>query len=552
MSFCKRSLTLLCAFVVMALEVFSFAPFSFASSSDFEFSVDYSTQFDNVLYLSNGSDCVCFAFNGSFSSFTFTNLRQGNSIRFKVYPSSGSASSPLDVYTFTPSGSSSVITVTGSSFYQFYSTPLDFPAFPCSAGYYSNINGVSTSNVSLYPISISFPSSNLNFSFFDYSPFYFPEMPHGYFDGNINVVDGSYSLDLSNVTGTTSNSGDTTTFEHYTFTVPQVVSDFDMVHQSQYTTYDGTITSPSYTVSGQTTNTVHYVETGTLDINGSAPVLYTPAYNENSRFRCWSCVMDSSFVWFVSDTRNKITGSIVSVTSDEVSWKYEFSDPNGGNTLYPVWGIVFSPMGEVIQVLSPQTVSNKNVFILTCSIGSLEQDSESGKWSVDPLYHGLWFSQDSPPVQNISYLNVGDNKKYLANPVFGDFAFQLNFLDSINDNLIGLRSDLASLQSAMTSSISNQTSTFQNMDAASGFDPTDVQNMLDYGSLESNYHAPSTDQLFSVSGGTYTDGMAFWRDRMNELLYYSGSPILGLTTFVMTLGLAALVIGRRISGGGTA
>lgn len=407
------------------------------------------------------------------------------------------------------------------------------------------------------PLEITKPSVPAP-SFWDFSPFYFPELPYGEFDGNINVVDGQYNVDLGSLTGTTSNSGDTTTLEHYSFVVPYYnitanssSSDFDFndttgighVQNSDYL-------SGNYTVTGQTTNTVHYVESGSIDINGSAPVSYTPSFNENTRFRSWSLVSDASYIWFISDTRNKITGKVKSVSGDTITLQYVMSANN--NVVYPTWCIVFDPMGNCIQVVSPLVANLSNTYEVDCTIGTLEQDQDTGVWSCDPLYHGFWLSQDSPSLQDISKIVVSENKKYLANPVFGEEAFTLNFLNAINENITGLRSDLTSLQSAMQSSISNQTSTFQNMDAPSNFDPTDVNNMLEYGSLESDFHAPSTDDIFSVDSGTFADGMGFWRDRMNELLFFSESPALAMTVLSLTLGLAVLIIGRRFSGGGAA
>lgn len=563
----KRFLSFFSALVLCAgftLGSLSFMPKSFAVD-DYEFPFSESDLQNLIPSPSSGSFVLAFPFYTSsspsfygFSIFTLFPVKSSdtsitltfNSSRSRLLFNGATSGVRGTVLTWTSRSQSwSTSSVYNSYYFDYTSFGVPFPYFLDSSNLSVNFDGSTPFSFFSYSFLSPYSHSPL---FFDFSPFYFPELPHGYFDGSINVVDGQYTIDLGSVTGTTSNTGDTTTFEHYQFNFPSVSSDFDMVHQSAYTTYDGTISTPSQTVTGQTTNAVHYVESGSVDINGSAPVSYHSSFNENSRFRCWSCVMDSSYVWFVSDTRNKITGSIVSVTSDEVTWKYEFADPQGGNTIYPIWAVVFSPMGEVIQVLSPTTASNKNVYTLSCSIGTLEQDQDTGIWSCDPLYHGFWFSDDAPPVQGITSLQVAENKKVLANPVFGEGAFSLNFLNAINENISGLRSDLVSLQSAITGSISNQTSAFHNMDAPSNFDPTDVTNMLEYGSLESDFQAPSTDDIFSISSGTFTDGMGFWRDRMNELLFFSGSPALPMTIFSLTLGLAVLIIGRRVSGGGAA
>ena len=464
MTIAKRIFTAFCAFALcaaMSLGSLSFLPKSFAFSPPSSVTFDYldipsgyspvaiTSSFDNISSGSSWNNYYLVFLVPSGTSISFARQWPSNST-YQFYLLA-SCSSSFTYYSIIADSSghwtSSLSSRRSSSFSSswqllsgFNSAILNRP-YPSPDSIFVSSGSSSSSAVSGF-FDISFRSPPLGHLFFnDFSPFYFPELPHGEFDGNINVVDGQYSIDLGSVTGTSTNTGDTTTFEHYQFNIPSVTSDFDMVHQSAYTTYDGTISTPAQTVTGQTTNTVHYVESGSVDINGSAPVSYQPSFNDNSRFRCWSCVMDSSYVWFVSDTRNKITGSIVSVTSNEVTWKYEFADPQGGNTIYPIWAVVFSPMGEVIQVLSPTTASNKNVYTLSCSIGTLEQDQDTGIWSCDPLYHGFWFSDDAPPVQGITSLQVAENKKVLANPVFGDEAFTLNFLNAINENITGLRSD---------------------------------------------------------------------------------------------------------------
>lgn len=385
--------------------------------------------------------------------------------------------------------------------------------------------------------------------YWDYVPFYFPEMPHGYFDGNINVVDGTYNIDFpsnASVSGQITQTGN----DHYQYTLPDL--DFGGGQDiDPSSTGAGNFSGSIYTPVGgygygDITQTAYANRLISLSLsNLDSTVTYTPAYNEDARFRCWSCVMDSSYVWFVSDTRNKITGSIVSVTSDEVTWKYEFADPQGGNTIYPTWAIVFSPMGEVIQVLSPTNVSNKNTYTLSCSIGTLEQDQDNGIWSCDPLYHGLWFSNDSPPVANITHLQVAENRKYLANPVFGESAFQLEFLDSINRGIADINTNIQSLQSAMQSSISGQTSAFQNMDAPSAEQP-DTTDMMTYFESASVFDAPDTSSMFSgdIKTGHAWQGVTWWSSKFNDIIV-ANQTIVGFTTAMLTLGLAVLILGRR-------
>lgn len=564
MTFVKRLSLTLSAFIVMFVGTLSFFPRSFAVS-DIELpslplnSSNSSYFVVGVLTSSSSNPTVyLFEFDSRFNSSISITVNVSSS-RFISTLSSGNGS-PFTLYrSYYNLSSSSWVTMSSSTVGATVTRIVDFgPASGSSFIGRSNIlfSGVSVSNSSSVSQTFSIDLASEPYllpSFLSYSPFYFPEMPHGYFDGNINVVDGSYNIDFpsnSSLTGSISSQG----MDRYTWTLDNDIYFYGDNVQGQF---EGWIDNGSIQGSGTPGGVISQTAAANRNISLSlsdldSVVNYSPAYNENSRFRCWSCVIDSSYVWFVSDTRNKITGSYVSKSSDEVTFKYVFSDPQGGNTLYPVWAIVFSPLGEVIQVLSPSSSSNSNTYTLSFSIGTLEQDSETSKWSVDPLYHGVWFSNDSPPVQGLTSLSVAENKKILANPVFGESAFQLSFLDSINSTLDSMKGTLEQIAPSINQGISNQTSQIQNMDAASNFDPTDVQNMLQYGSLESSFNAPSTDDLFSLSGGSFTDGMGFWRDRMNELLYYSGSPVLPMTIFSLTLGLAVLIIGRRVSGGGTA
>lgn len=554
----------LCA--AMSLWSLSFMPLSFAKSNPLPDGVSSCFEVD---YLdtsgSSHSVLVCFT-SGSLSTYSYTGgwCPPGSPYLYiQTYNGSLSERNLICPY---PSGSSGFFIVDGVRGQSFSGGTLaslslavssNFSSWSRISSYYPSGDSIYIGRVPLGSSPVLLQSSfNLDFSnpissiplYWDYSPFYFPEMPHGYFDGNINVVDGTYNIDFpsdASISGAITQTGN----DHYTWTWNHGTLYWN--GETVQGEHEGWI-SPDYQhqvyPNGDITQTAYAKRLINLSLSDLDSVVnYSPAYNENSRFRCWSCVMDSSYVWFVSDTRNKITGSIVSVSSDEVTWQYVFSDPQGGNTIYPTWAIVFSPMGEVIQVLSPLNVANKNTYSLSCSIGILKQNQDSGIWSCDPLYHGFWFSNDSPPVAYISHLNVSENKKYLAIPVFGDSAFQLNFLDSINRGISDINTNIQSLQSAMQSSISGQTSDFQNMDAPSAPQPSTSQ-MMDYFSKESAFSAPNTDEVFSgdIKSGHYWDGVTWWSTKFNDIIV-SNQVIVAFTTAMLTLGLAVLIIGRRFS-----
>lgn len=406
--------------------------------------------------------------------------------------------------------------------------------------------------------SFSFMSAGaLSSPSFDSNPFFvnMPQLPDGYFDGDILYDTTTYGISL-NFGGLTSEESGTIHSEgldRYTFSFPSTTItdnyiDFEGYLESPY--ISGTTTNGSSydtfagSISGSGNNDEIYFNgsgdvelvqsggTGTISqtANGDDSYSGSTSYSggvsgniqaskdtlDHKRFRCFSCVFGASnyseYRYFVIDARNKIystfnsDSSVLTIHAD------------GG---YPSYVIRFNLNGTVL--------------------GSATIPSYFG-WSAP---NGIWISDSFPP------LPLGSSAKF-RDAVFGKEALLFSYLHSLESDLNQIHTDIGSLQTAMQSSISNQTTAFQNMDAASGFDPTAVENMLNYGSLVSNYHAPSTDDIFSLSGGSYTDGMGWWRDRLNELLYFSGSPVLPMTIFTLTLGLAVLVIGRRVSGGGSA
>lgn len=554
MTFLKRAIATLSLFSVLVVGSLSFFPRSFALD-DYVF--PFSESDLPSVYL-NYPYYILYAFCNSSGSYRFCLAYSDSPIGLRGYTAS-TGSNRLNLY--NPNSSSSVIyRIVWSDTSDSWSTEsssslspnqglessstlgIPFPFLSSSGNVYSNIqsSGFSWSFFSPSVVS-SIPR------YFDFMPFYFPELPHGYFDGNLNVVDGSYNIDFpsnASISGQINQTGN----DHYTW-------DWDTGSLYWYGDtvqgqHEGWI-SPNYqgqtSPSGDITQTAYANRLLSLSLSDlDSVVTYQPSYNENSRFRCWSVVIDSSYVWFISDTRNKITGSYVSKTSDEITFKYVFSEPEPNNTIYPTWAIVFSPLGEVVQILSPSSAANSNTYTCSCSIGTLELDSDSGKWSVDPLYHGFWFSQDSPPMQGITSLSVAENKKVLANPVFGESAFQLSFLDSINTGISQINSNLLSLQQSISNDISGQTSSILGATASPATQP-DTSEMSDYFMQNSVFNAPNTDDVFSgsVTSAPMWSGVTWWSTKFNELIV-ANNTIVAFTTAMLTLGLAVFIIGRRV------
>lgn len=541
----------LCFFIVMGS--LSFFPTSFAVSPVyFSSEVPSISGFDYIFYVSYSLDGTSFLslnyFNlegSSFSPYPRVTFRQSSNRlpSFAVFRSNGLQNSFFNVTFLLDSNNSIIYDSAVSSdvpgeFY-FSSTPSDVSFYSSSISFVNN--STFPSDIGSLVFSKFVPPLFSSPLFFDFSPFFFPELPHGYFDGNINVLDGSYNLNFpsSSIDGTVTPNGNS----HYSYFLP----DIDINGATDLSTGNGSY-SFSYLNTGQITQTANPSQTIKLSTSEfDSVVTYKPSYKEDSRFRCWSAVVDSSYLWFVSDTRNKITGSMVSATDSEVNFQYVFKDNDTTNILYPVFAIVFSPFGEVVQTLSPTAGANGNTLSFSCSIGDLTQDDQSGFWSVDPLYHGYWFSQDSPPMQGIGGLKVADNKKVLANPVFGESAFQLNFLDSINSELQDVNSNLKSLQQSFSSDISNQTNAIQNMTAEPAVQP-DTKQTMEYFAQSSVFNAPSTDDIFSsdISTGHYWEGVTWWSSKFNDIII-SNDVIVAFTTAMLTLGLAVLIIGRRFS-----
>lgn len=408
--------------------------------------------------------------------------------------------------------------------------------------------------MSLGVFSFSLPSFALAAPSFNPNPFFvnMPMLPDGYFDGDILASDSGYSLslDFSNLSSSYSEQTQAQGMERYTISFPSytVGTTWDWDGGSIYDDYTGDYLMPghygpndrpptigpygeingSLTPSG--TGTISQTASpredtsGSSDYSGTVSGSISPTDNNKSqhrRYRAFSTVHGSGdnvfYTYFVIDARNTIY-CILDRSSSNVCY-LDF-----GSTDFPSFFIRFYADGTY---LTRGTISN--------SYYSFNFDNS-----------GIYLSPGFPPPYNWAP-NVKSR-----DCVFGKESLLFSYLHQLDSDLNTIHNDLTSLQSSISNSINNQTNTLVNTNTAGNFDPTSVSNMLNYGSLESNFHAPSTDQIFSTSGGTFADGMSWWRDRMNETLFYSGSPITGLATFTLTLGLAALVIGRRVSGGGTA
>lgn len=423
--------------------------------------------------------------------------------------------------------------------------------------------------MSLGVFSFSLPSSALASPSVDVSPFFFsmPMLPDGYFDGDILASDSGYSisLDFSNLSssgssyataeGDVSLTSESQGMDRWTITIPPSFENYSFTGSySGQSSYDsngveysggdfsftgGTQSGTSSTASAvQTADGDEYITgygdnysiSGSSDFSGtvSGSITSNSDNTDHKRYRCFSVAWQNVLTYFVFDARNVISASIIG-DSDPFYYRVLSS----GN--YPSFRIRFNLNGSVSQA---------SVIPASYSVPFRTPQGTPGNSSW-----GLWLSPSAPIPSSVS---VPAGFTIFREAVFGKESLLFSYLHSLESDLTTIHSDLVSLQSSISNSINNQTNTLVNTNTAGNFDPSSVSNMLNYGSLESNFHAPSTDQIFSTSGGTFADGMTWWRDRMNETLFYSGSPITGLATFTLTLGLAALVIGRRVSGGGTA
>lgn len=417
---------------------------------------------------------------------------------------------------------------------------------------------------------------------FDSKPFFvnMPQLPDGYFDGDLLANGDNYqvSLDFGNLSSSNSSyataQGDASYTSHsegldkYSISFHTGPSEY----YGEWSWDNGSLRDPNnniwspYNASNRQTNpngefdfyggsndssgTISqtangdesitgfgddYSVSGSSDYSGTVSGSLTSSKDttQHYRFRTWSVVGSYSpveYFYYVCDARNTIRAVIDSSTSSSVTtYRYRIYTTGG----YPFFRLRFNLDGT---------------FLSMDSGSSLVVQFRSPTSTVT---RGIWFSDNAPTISEFPS-DFDSSGIYFCDAVFGKEALLFSYLHQLDSDLNQIHTDIGSLQTSMQSAISNQTTAFQNMDAASGFDPTSVSNMLEYGSLEATMQAPSTDDLFSLSGGTFTDGMGFWRDRMNEVLYFSGSPVLPMTIFVMTLGLAVLVIGRRVSGGGTA
>lgn len=407
---------------------------------------------------------------------------------------------------------------------------------------------------------------------FNYEPFYvaMPQLPDGYFDGDILATDSGYSLSLdfsnlsSDYSGSSSSSGSAQSqgnvSEFITFPIYNTRTNDSWtwsdgsVYNDEFDSWDvpganasngsggmpsGTGENPTGQITGSSVSSPSgggeisgygddYIynesgsESGSSDYSGTVSGTIT-ANGDNSqhyRFRTFSCIESYNnsitYFWFIVDARCQISSCFGSSSSGRYNLTVSRSRDYFSHVFY------FSPSGAVINHITFTSLT---------------------------FATPVWISAGFPPPSDAPFIRQSD---LFRDAVFGKDTLLFSYLHQLDSDLNTIHNDLTSLNSSITNSINNQTNTMMNADAASGFDPTSVSNMLEYGSLESNYHAPSTDQIFSVSGGSFTDGMGFWRDRMNELLYFSNSPALSMTIFSLTLGLAVLVIGRRVSGGGSA
>lgn len=608
MTFLKRAIATLSVFSVLVVGSLSFFPRSFALDS---FGVG------SVLPVSISSDKVVFEFSSS-QAFWDTSLpwsfcmQSSSRYMLCVYSNTSSPSISRE-----PSGTVGFFN-SGNFNYTYWFFDLNFVCTSVNSGSsHTNFNIMSGSvpSNSRWVTSDNLSNSSSNFipfefveprvpgkSFYiDYSPFYFPELPYGVFDGNyIAGFNGTQSLSLNfdNLTGTSTGSfsysesgsgsgtysgssssyGGTISGGTYTgsgsLTVPSGqygwyfgdnysrVNNNDTSQGELYFdggqlgtvstsgTFTGSVSGSSGSESGSLTITslsesgsgsVNIGDTYSGNVTGSFS--YNPSFSDLARFRTWAVVSGTAYVYFISDVRNRITASLESVSDSGAKVRYLCKGDDG--VFYPCYCVTFNYFGEKVASLSQLP----NGITVDFAPGSLSQDEESGKWSVDPLYHGVWFSDQSPSL-NLSPLTDTENLKWLANPVFGESAFVLNFLDSINSTLVTINDNLVSLTASMQQSISNQTSAFQNMDAQAQPQPSSDE-LMDYFADSSVFDAPNTDSVFTgdaehiFSTGHIYEGVSWWTSKFNELVNDNAILVSYITT-MLTIGLAVLIIGRKV------
>lgn len=504
--------------------------------------------------------------------------------------------------------------------------PLSSSSFPLYSSNYTNIQifydleifesfgDVSTYNGKTPPsCSVDFFRPPLSKSyFFNFQPFYFPQLPYGVFDGNVTVQDGHMELDLGTVTsnsngsitysnsgtasgtysgssaggtlsGTYSGSGSESgtnqsggsvyynsgqlvsspifmSGDSYVYSIGPNYSDSlgnsanTTIHfdTSSVGSYHGTINE-----SGKITlNSSSGSESGTVSIDsisesgsgssssstqykGKANLLYVPDRKETCRFRTFGMTAGAGYIYFTSDVRNKITASIESVSSS--GCVVRVLSKGDDDIYYPAFCNSISPYGHNVKSLAQMA----NGFTVNVEFATLEEEDDHLKPSLD--YYGMWFGDQFPTVSNLDSLPNDEDILVWANPIFGETATLVSFLDSLNSELKKVNSNLESLNQTVQSSISNQTNTLLN-DVSDPADQPSTQEMMDYFGASSAFDAPDTSAMFSgdIKNGHYWDGVTWWSSKFNDIIV-SNDTIVAFTTAMLTLGLAVLIIGRRFS-----
>lgn len=269
------------------------------------------------------------------------------------------------------------------------------------------------------------------------------------------------------------------------------------------------------------------------DYSGTVTGSIAELWNTDKRWYSWWVVIGAGYVWFCTDARNTVNCYVTKSNDDTFAFTCSI---DGGHRAFAV---VCGSDGKVSRTVDNGPGSDGSLSRMTFASNIYSKESRQSSQSIS---WGFSQSDNSPGLKGFGSLTSG--KTFLRTSIFGKDS--LEFL-----NWQQLHSEISSLQSSISSSISSQTNTLVNTNTPGNFDQTSMGNTDSMLSLQDSLAAPSTDTIFS-SGNTFTDGMGFWRDRMNELLFPSNSPITALTIFSLTLGLAVLIIGRRVNGGGTA
>lgn len=392
--------------------------------------------------------------------------------------------------------------------------------------------------------------------YFDFNP-----LPVGFFDGDMTSDTQSITLNFNNLSDNESggyysnNDFDATIPQHITWTdnlntlfISGSFYDENMdsfiIPGSYYNTSGGApnidLASPRFASEGDFVTdgytvsidgSVNGVTHSSHDYSGTVTGSVAEEWDTDKRWYSWWVAIGVGYVWFCTDARNTVNSYVTKVNDDQFTYNTYI---DGGHRAFCV---ICGLNGSVSRTVDngPGTDGSLGRMSFASTLNSKElrvsQGSSNNNW-------GFAQSDYSPGLKGFGSLTPG--KTFLRTVLFGKDS--LEFLMWQQNH-----SDLVSLQQSIANNISSQTSAIQNMDAPSATQP-DTSDLVDYFGKASVYDAPSTDSVFQsqISSSRYWSGVTWWTQRFNDLIV-ANDIILAFTTAMLTLGLAVLVIGRRVS-----